>query len=292
LLPPRTSWRRSLPVLFRRGLVLASIFLVCDAAWIARNYRIFGKIVPLQYNTLGGYHYTSSQLAFFRWLSALGEKPQAQPDTFIAWFWPRTGFSSQGFVVPSHIPTSRCSLDDIKRARDLYDGQYDARPAVSEAADRDATQIIDRCAQSFREEKPLYYHLVAPVKLVGVLLVHSGPTLPLPPFAQTLRRPDLLVLKLFGVGSYWFILVTALGGLWLALRRKDALWLAIAAPFPWIVLFFCFLFRRPEAHRLTVAYPGLCMLTVLCLVTIWGWWQARRPRPVRAQVPEEAAVTA
>jgi len=277
LWPAGQPWRAALPRVARDLAIVVSIFAAADAVWVARNHRRFGRVIPLQANAFGGYHYSAADQALFQWLSTVGENPVTEPRNLISWFRPWTGLPIDGFAVPSRILTSRCSREDIERARTFYGIASNAPPGPArDAADGGVVEILDRCRHSFRQEQPFRYHVVAPLRFAKFLFVHAGPTLPLPPFGTLVSRPGLLAIKLFGVASYWVIQLCGAVGLWLAVRRRDpSLW-ALAFPFLWVSFFFVFVFRRPEARQMTIAYPALCVLAVLCLDAAWTRWRRGR----------------
>jgi hypothetical protein len=295
---PGGEWRRALPRVAGRLLLLASVFAVADGAWIARNYRIFGRVVPLQVNTKAGYNYTLAQVAAFHWLGITGQNPMGEPHSLGAWFRPRLQLPFDRFVFPDYVTTSRCSRADVERARALYDGSYDPDPARAAASDREAAEILDRCRYSFIQEKPWHAYLLAPLRHTRSFLVHAGPTMaPLPAARLLVNDPPLLLLKGYAVFSYWLILVTGIAGIRLVWRRRDwRLW-ALVSPFFMLVVVFCFYIRHPEVRSLTLGYPSLCVLSALALEDLWarsrslrrrvGAWLGR-PRPL-ADPPGGAA---
>jgi hypothetical protein len=280
LWPRGARGRQALARMVADLAIVVALFAVADLAWIVRNQRIFGRIIPTQVTGTAGYNYSPAQLAQFAWLQALGQNLAPLPQNLAAWFRPRIGFAHDRFVLPAYVLTTRCSRTDIERARDRWDvAIYDPHPALAEPADREVTEILTRCRESFRQERPLQYYLLSPLRLARAFFIHSGPTLSLPPFSTIVRRPLLLALKLFAAGSYIVILVSGLIGLGLVVRRRSWLVLSAATPFFLVALLFPFVLRAPELRYLVTGYPGLCLLAVVALQALLVRMRERSFRP-------------
>jgi hypothetical protein len=275
------QWRTTVRTAVVNLSIVASLLAVADGIWVARNYRLFGRFVPFQINDLAGYAYTPGEVALIYWLGAIGQETVYwQPNVFSSWFYKRTQFSSENYRVPSYIPTSQCTFDDILRAREIFDvSRYGAQPSERAAADGQAKAMFDGCRESFRREKPLQYYVLSPLRLLKALYVHAGPELPLPATRTLLKRPGLLIIKLFGVASYWVILLLAAGGLVLiAQRRNWRLW-AVVTPLLLVSGLFTIVFRRPEVRMLTIPYPALCLLAAMSIDALRYRLKARGSAP-------------
>jgi hypothetical protein len=292
--PATGSWKEAALVTARRLAWIAVVFVAADGLWIARNLVTMQTFIPLQVNSMAGYAYTPSQLALRRWLQAIGHETHYwKPNTMASWFYQDPKFTNEQYAIPPYVLTSRCSMDDIRVSREAFHRAAVATDlATRTAADATAARKLDACSASLQAEKPLRYYLLSPLGLIGRLVVHAGPVLPLPVFQIVRHRPLLLGLKLLGVSLYWLTIIAGTAGLlWSMTSRRPELW-AIAFPTIFVVLFFAFGVRHSESRFLTISFPFLSLagaVTIDRIVELLRGARISSPGHAASRLPPDTA---
>jgi hypothetical protein len=179
-----------------------------------------------------------------------------------SWFYRDARFTNEQYQIPDLVLTSRCPEASLRTAREQFHRAATATNVEQKrAAEVAAVGILDECRESFREEKPIQYYLISPLRVMKRLFVHAGPVLPLPA-VRSLRAQHsvLLLFKLWAVFFYWLALASGVLGLLLAAKKPRRETLAVAFPVVFVALFFAFGIRNSERRMLVVAFPFLCIL--------------------------------
>lgn len=253
-----SPWRKRLLSL----LVFLGPFLFFDGAWTARNFRVFGRIIPGQIDCTAGYGDTEAELAEEAFVRAVGENwVWWKPNTFGNWFNPDPMFETASFHPPSHDFAPGYDINDLLRARELYRLSRIEKDSASRAEhDQEAGAILRRCTEIYRRQRAWDYYVVSRLRLLWMFLANSGTdSLPLRAFRDLKSDPLALFVKLASCAAYQLIVWCGLLGIVACARQQiaDRL-LIIAVPFC-LIGGVSLLARLPENRLLATSFPFLAI---------------------------------
>ncbi len=271
----RRDWgtRSTLPL----GLVaLALPLAVLLAPWIARNFSLYGRFIPLQVNVTAGYHHTEADFAYWRFVQAWGGSVVFWDKRSAAcYFQPKKNLPCE-FALPRYALADGYTRVDVEEVRRDY---ILLQESFSEPLMKVVVGKFDRLTQIYRSRNPFAYYVVSPVLLSRALIFHSGSYyLPIRrDFAS--YRPYQLAIKISQSFLYYFTLVIGtLGLIWLAIKNRiGAIYLCV--PF-FLMVLFCFIIRIPEFRYFAPTYPVFILGTTYALVALW----TRRTRAADGRV--------
>lgn len=193
----------------KKVLLIIIPILIFELYWIPRNYRIYGKLLPL--NT--SYYPLDLQNSYLNELMGFviswgGDRTWWNPNAEIRWFFDpnESQFGRYTGSLPDNIYTSRFNMDSLlaikKAIRDLP--QSDDRIS----AEAKIRRSLESFTESIKIERPFLFHFKSKLKLLIKFLWHPGtPYLFSKPFEE-LSVVDK-ALKVFYSGLY--VIVFALG---------------------------------------------------------------------------------
>jgi len=262
----------------RRLAVFGTCIVLLECPWLIRNYSLYGKIIPFQYNMTAAYDYSPADLAVRGWLQAVGEDAVWWGKGGLApWLLKSALFHDESYQVNPSVLTSSYGLTELRAARDVYsESVVEADPARKQALSADAARRFVAFRDAYVREKPFRYHVVAPLRLLTHFLVTTGPVLPLRAFRQLLHEPLALLFKLGSIFVYWFVLVTGLAGVVLLCRSRDPAQLILVTPLALVVVLFPLVIRMVELRFLSSGYPTLCLASAYCLERLAARLSGRR----------------
>ena len=263
----------SIPTLRRvlNTALLALPFAVCDSAWVARNYLVFGKFVPSQINILAGYQEPETHWAFLSLCQATGEDMVYwKPGTLSAWFFPQSRFPPHDYRPPPHVFTTDYDFAALDRIRGQYRHVLDqGKAGIGGTLDLSLARELNFFRDSYRRERPLEYYLLSRIRLTKILLVHSGPqNMPFKPFGQLYLDPPAMLVKLLSIALYWVTLAggfTAIVFLWRASPIELRLYLLVPI---WVIFLLAFILRSTEEVYWTPVYPFMTMYAAAMFAAI------------------------
>lgn len=168
---------------FKSMLLFALMPVIFLSVWSVRNYSAFDKFIPLQMSITEAMPnaYTPHRLACLDLILAMGQSTvDFSNHTMGDWFFDD---SYEGEFDLSVIPeTSVYNSDSILALREQYlllrfhQVQGEEASALSEVV----TDKAKRYQASLKSEKPLFYYLIAKVKLIGHFIFHKKLISPFP----------------------------------------------------------------------------------------------------------------
>jgi hypothetical protein len=250
----------------RNAIIFMIPFVVVDGAWVARNFRIFHRFVPLQGSLTPGYngkteHDMEAELAVFQFVRTVGgDSTWWAKDSMGAWFFKRSPFHERPYVVPANALTSEYTAQDLADARERFEEYGEGGVSTDLAARAEVAAKFHGFADSYRRLRPFQYRVLAPMRTLVYFLKQAGPVIPVKGFPQILHSPVELAVKLFSVLTYIVGLLLGLLGIARALyRNRSAMVLLIAAVTGSVFLLFPILLRATEFRFLVLAWPGLAL---------------------------------
>ncbi|WP_448520450.1 hypothetical protein [Rhodoflexus sp.] len=266
----RRHWRRALA----KGIAFASVFVVVETAWIVRNYLHFGRLIPLVTDAHAG-------LPEGRFL-ALMEFVQAWGGDFVSW---NPAAEMMLFVdvrtrqtvpnkyrqmedLPDYVFTSAYNADSLRILKKWYHLADSAgiSPALARYADSVAYAKLRAYRQAFITEKPIYYHIIAPLRLLPKFLLHSG-TYNLTPQTFAALSTEKQIFRILYSALYYFVWTGGLLGLLVYIttnrRQLSAKDLMLASMALYVVLLCPLVLRRIEYRHFVMSYPFLQIYAIV-----------------------------
>lgn len=254
----------------RKGLFQVGIFilpvLLCDGAWIVRNFRVHNAFRPL---TASGTTFSkgikeSIKMPIIELMQAMGRNYvwwDASAD--IRWFNIREDGPTATFVqdhmqpLPQRLFTADYNMDSLRLIGADVTNWYNAKDSAERTLLHD--RITSRCNRykaSFITHHPFQYHVAAPLNLFSTFVLDSGTaTLMAQPWPQLPWWQKGI--KLFYSGLYLVVMLAGIMGAFIALfnRSFNGILRTIPLAFLYGVFVFPFVMRLCENRYLVVVYP-------------------------------------
>jgi len=274
---------------FKILVSLNSIFFISEVIWTARNYHHFNKFIPIVTDVHAGLR-EGKFLALMEFVQAWGgDMVSWNPKAEITLFYkaPQINHLSTKYnsfeELPAYIFTSAYNADSLQKVKLLYATADD--PSTTEknriAADLQVTQTLRKYRNSFIEEKPFYFRVVAPLSLLPKFLLHSGSyNISNTPFAQ--QNLFQKFIKISYSALYYFVLLVGFSFAFYAIfhfkQIPIAYWLILLVPL-YIVTLCPLALRRIEYRYFITAYPYLTILACYMLNLVLSYFiKPNQPR--------------
>lgn len=279
-------------------------FAALEVGWVARNYRLTGRFIPLQesaYAGIGRSESATPYVAVWAWINAVGESAIAwEPNSLGAYmlnnceesdpdFARCRRMTPESFAYPPYVLADSYGAQDLERGRLLYKRYASEKdPAAKRALADEVISTFGKFTRDYARERPAQYRLWSRWRVFRHAFLHSGPVLPLAPYPEILHRPPQLAIKLFSVASYYFALVAGALGLALALLRDRSPAALFLASVPALLFASLNLYLRYTEFRLyALMFPSLYVFGAYTLYRLLSLARARRPSP-RGSLAEPA----
>lgn len=281
--------RHKAPPLYaiRVGLAILLPFLILLSSWTLRNFAVTGRLIPLQDGLNGGYAYAPEFIALRTYMQTIGgDFVSWNPKAEVRWFDPWAGqtlppqpeFPPDESDLASRVATLACNQEKLKAVRHAYRvARTTTEASVRREAQAAASRGLVQCGHAYIAERPLEYHVVAPFRLLGGYLGHSGTyNLFSRPFSQLSagEKSFKLFQSLLHVGA---VLLGVPGAIWILLtscRNTAHVALPVAIAALGHALGFPLILRLAEYRYLVMAYPLLFLCSAVLISEV-----ARHVRP-------------
>ena len=261
---------------YLKTLKAIALFLVCflliDGAWVIRNYKVYGKVIPLQkrlrYADFDDDKILVNIMDFLK--SWGGDFTWWDPKAEINWF----GYLENSknireqigdIHLPAYIYTSKFNYSSLLKVKEYIGLSRDKNLPNSEQDKfrQLAAEELDKYTLSIRKEKPHIYYIYAPLRRLKKFLFQSG-TYNL--FKKTYRELNMaeLAFKLSMSMLYLFVVIGGLIGMTALFLKNYTINLKflLAAITLYLIVIFPFVFRLCENRYLILAYPFMLMCAV------------------------------
>ncbi|HTB05506.1 MAG TPA: hypothetical protein VK806_01050 [Bacteroidia bacterium] len=255
---------KNLPIAsrFKTALLLLIPFLVCDTAWVVRNYSVHRRFIPLTVSALYPYIATSYMQPMFEFEQAWGGSAVLTDNK-----------TSAIDSVPNDIYTSQFNNDSLVHLKDLIASLQQANldSAKDVAYENELKTKFALYKLSIAKEKPFLYYFIAPLKLTKDFL-----------YGQENR--DMLergkgnpiigsILVLFNKVLYLLIVLLGFIGAFIVaikgFRHNYFYWLISLIPL-YILIIHPIILRYATNRFLIPAYPFLIACTAYILCEIYA----------------------
>ena len=251
-------------------LLLVLPLATIEIAWTSRNYLVYSRLIPLQFDNWAGNKVPASYRAAMYYAAAVGDEP-------VPW----NMNSIMGWMISTHAPADNLLLKDTWRlvppasADSLIWARQQFRLIHLEKTDsssRDAqlAAALTRWEVASQHKRPLLYYCVAPARLLYYLTsAHGASGLFAWPYEEMSQWQRLL---------RWFFALLHLGivscSLWgLATWSSSSLSLKLARfPLAFVLILLVLVFRQVESRYFAPVYP-------LAILVASGWLSTKFRSP-------------
>lgn len=254
-------------------------FLLIDGAWAVRNYKLYGKIVPLQKSVrYPGEENDKIMVNLVDFLKSWGgDYTYWNPKAEINWFGYAENVDNikkqvKDIKFPDYIYTSRFNYNSLVSVKNYIAFSKDKTlPAEERNKFRElAADRLREYAYSIKKEKPYLHYIYAPSLLFKKFLFHSG-TYNL--FNKTVKELNVIefAFKLLMTLMYFFVVIAGLIGAMILFFKKrgiDNKFLVAAVPL-YLILFFSVVFRGCEYRYFVTAYPFMLVCAAYTSILIY-----------------------
>jgi 4-amino-4-deoxy-L-arabinose transferase-like glycosyltransferase len=267
--------KESLRNAIAKAALLVLPFIIFETAWVARNYIVLHKFIPLETNAEESYGkggvYRTGTLSVRDLINAWGgESGEFYENSEAWWFHYAKGEEVRAYKFEPHVFNADYNLDSLIYLKNMIGNLYD--PNIPEAKRDSISRVAEITAYRYRESyirhNKARYYLLGPVIKIKKL-VFSNPTLqlPLPRFQQMSRVQK--VAKLFYIVLYYIVICIGLLGALLALVKREWHLLFLAAlPVVLVITLMSFSYMIYENRYILSAYPVFIILASRVLINI------------------------
>jgi hypothetical protein len=146
------------------SFIFLSTFLVFESFWIGRNYIVFNRFIPLE-TSIQGTYCESSYCEWRKLVVHTGESNVFWDNNTVGtWFAPYEFLLKNSFkrpsdeILPEFLFTKYLTIDTLRKARDLSNGEFDKNIYSQETAELEAQRIFRMFDDSLRINHQITYH--------------------------------------------------------------------------------------------------------------------------------------
>ena len=265
------AYRLKMPrkLIIKRSLLFLFPLILFEACWIVRNYNQQQKFIPLVDSLYAGYdspnakeegfYFSDAQKALANYIKSWGGdfiwwNPNAEITAFFS--SPPKSKEAQLEVLrafPEYIYTEDYGLDSLLSIQAYFNQE-------SLLQESEVVEKLNTYRSSFEESKPFQHIILAPLKLFGKFIFHSGTYNLFDDAFAKLSAPKKLI-KLFYSSIYYLVVIGGfLGIMMIVLKSRDAEKGLLVINAIYIIILLCVIIRRIEFRHLAFSYPFLLVL--------------------------------
>ena len=258
----------SIILIAKKSILFFAPLIFTIGLWTYRNYQVHQNFIPLNNCYIHPELESSVKWQWMRLLMACGEKISTNQEKSPKVLWIDQPMDSlianskqtQKFELPEDIYTSVFNRNDLieiailnqkSKKIDQLEGfeqkkQYEELVALS-------YKKVNRLIESFKKEKPIYFYVKAPLKLL-VKYVRA----PFGYYDSETKSPTKRMILIYYYFWYWFVFIFGMIGISIQLiksRRKGIMLFFV--PVFYTLFVFPFILRFSENRYLIPAFPFL-----------------------------------
>jgi hypothetical protein len=249
----------------RRSLLIGAFLLPLAATqgvWIVRNFAATGRFIPFY---TAGFSLSAPFRAARDWIVASGND--------VVWWragtlgeWVFAAPVDARYSLPPYLAASGCDEAKIRAARGAYyEYRAEAEPRARRLAGDRAASLFNECREAYVHGRPFDYHVLAPFRLLGHLVVNAGPVLPLPRFRELSLFSPAFFYKIVQAALYACVMIAGpIGFVFLAWRCDASAWVIAGCGLYGLILF-PFVLRTVEPRHLVPFFPYLAIASGVLL---------------------------
>ena len=251
--------------IIKKGALLFAPLILTIGLWAHRNYQVHHNFSPLNNGYFYPYLESSVKWQWMRLLKASGEKISINQEKHPKVLWidqpidslRANAKSTQKFELPDEVFTSEFNRDDLIEIAMLYKESQKINRSEQKKLYQELVALsykkISRFIVSLKEEKPLFFYIISPLKLL-IKYVRT----PFGYYDTQTKSPAKKMVLLYYSFWYWIILVFGILGmsLWFIKSKKNSSVLFLVPVF-YTLLAFPLILRLSENRYIALAFPFL-----------------------------------
>jgi dolichyl-phosphate-mannose-protein mannosyltransferase len=251
-------------------------FILCESAWVYRNYVVMKRFIPLEtsltesYGELGAYR--TSAISVRMLIDAWGgESAEFNVGRDGDWFHHVPYEKAGDYVFADYVFHSSFNKDSLLQLKKIFNASIDSTLTDTErdSLNKLASVIALRYAGQYKHDNFFRYYIINPVKRFQRLAFSNATgMLPLPRFDQmsTIQK----AVKLFYFFLYLFVTVTGMTGtiVFFFSQKKLTAPGFIITIFPWLVAFTLVAYGVIGFRYYVNTYPVFIIFSVFFILII------------------------
>lgn len=278
----------SLVIIYQKGagfvtkikyiLLFLILFLICEGAWIYRNFETHKKWVPFNSTGTPFYPYAVNgyQQSLFEFVQSWGGVSSfIQKPSDLDWFdyyYPNMPPILRYDSLPDNIYTSAYNKDSLVMLKRMIIALRNPTidTAMASVYQHKLKTKLKTYRLSFQKEKPFTYYIKAPLKMLGILLY--GPETRI--YLERGKSVPFLGKLIVGFNNFIYLILTLSGIIGLiklipyGLKQRSFLLIIPLVPL-YTILVHSFIFRLQFNRYLMPAYPFLIICSAYITYTIY-----------------------
>jgi hypothetical protein len=270
--------RKSLPVskLITTCFLFFIPFIICESAWIYRNFIVMKRFIPLETSITESYGergaYRTSAISIRQLIDAWGGKSaEFDEDDEGGWFHHKPLATAGDYVFPDYVFNSSFNKDSLIQLKKIFNASID--PSLSER-EKDslnmlANSIALRYTDDYKKNNLFRYYFINPVKrFQRLVFTNTTGMLPMPRFEQ--MNVIQKAVKVFYFFLYFFVTISGIIGMiaFFFSQRKLTAPVFITMIFPWVVAFTLVIYGVIGFRYYVNTYPVFILFTVFLILTM------------------------
>jgi hypothetical protein len=258
-------------------------FIICESAWIFRNFAVMKRFIPLEtsltesYGEMGAYR--TSAISIREMIDAWGgESAEFDEGKEGGWFHHVPIEKAGDFVFDDYVFNSSFNKDSLLLLKKDFNASIGTTLSVTvrDSLNKRASATALRYADQYKHDNLFRYYLINPVKRFK-RLVFSNVTgmLPLPRFEQ--MNVIQKTVKLFYFFLYMFITILGLAGtiVFFFSQKKLTAQGFILLIFPWLVAFTLVAYGVIGFRYYVNTYPVFIIFSTFLILLIFDHYSKK-----------------
>ncbi|MEO5569829.1 MAG: glycosyltransferase family 39 protein [Bacteroidia bacterium] len=251
-------------------------FVICESAWIYRNFVVMKKFIPLEtslsesYGEMGAYR--TSAISIRHLIQAWGGVDmEFEGGSEANWFHVTPLAQANDYIFPTFAFNASFNKDSLIQLKKIFNASVDTSLT---AVERDslnmlASAIALRYTDDYRSKNMFRYYFINPVKrFYRLLFTNTTGMLPMTPFNQMNLLQKMV--KLFYFSLYLFVTIAGTIGMTLFFfsQKKLTAPAFILVIFPWLVALTLNMYGVSGFRYFVNTYPVFIVFMVFLIITI------------------------
>jgi hypothetical protein len=254
-------------------------FIVFESAWIARNFNVLHRFIPLETSLTESYGeegaYRTSAIGIRSMINAWGgETGEFYDGSEGWWFHEAAGDQIQAYEFKPYVFNSAFTKDSLIQLKFIFNQSvnHDLSPQTRDSLNMLANRIALRYAADYKSKNAFRFYFINPFKMYGKLVFSNGTRLLMMPSVDKMNLIQKAI-KMFYLLFYFGFIFSGIAGMILFLiKEKNYSGSSLLVLFyPWIIattLVFYASFVIIEYRYLISAFPMFLMFGVYALMNI------------------------
>lgn len=254
-------------------------FMICESAWIYRNFVVMKKFIPLETSLTESYGergaYRTSAISIRQLIDAWGGKSaEFDENDEGGWFHHKPLATAGDYIFPDYVFNSSFNKDSLIQLKKIFNASIDTLLSDREKDSLNmlASSIALRYTDDYRKHNLFRYYLINPVKrFQRLVFTNTTGMLPMPRFEE--MNVIQKTVKMFYFFLYFFVTFSGIIGMiaYFFSQKKLTAPVFITMIFPWIVAFTLVAYGVIGFRYFVNTYPVFIIFSAFLIFTIMDY---------------------